>query len=1038
MQNKWPIRDDLLKFPHIHLIHTCAGSGKTEKLASRYIQFILSDRIISNNISNILAITFTENAAKDMKRRIITILKNLAVGESERTSRLNEYLSLDAGRLKQKAAEVVDYIIDNYSFFNVVTIDSFLLKIFNSSMRELGFTPVSELTFSYNDIIDDAFKSFIYSALKDIKLLNELDEVVDIINHTSNRFFINPLPEIVKRFKEFALKEDVYLRSIKLPDNSLSKKLLKLQSDILLTAKRLKSISGDAKMYKGVIDAIDKNDASMIANAVISTKGLSVFYQRTERTSDMELLENEIISRSIEYISLESCLYFYPYIKAYRSFFDYFNIYKRESEYVVLSNISREMDNYLNSADDRGSRIMDIYIKLSSFINHFLIDEFQDTSYPQWTMLRPLVEEAISKNGSGFFIGDIKQAIYMFRNADYEIIKEFIDKTNSDNRYINVSSLLNGIEDFSVDINYRSGKKILEYVNSFFGSNEFVSFCQDNNLNDFKDIYSVEHKSARLDDGYFKTVVIDLKNGDEEYDDDAVKKMVVDSVNELLKRHSYSSIAILTYKNDKAQEVVGWLNEENIPVASYSSMDIRKNYVISSLFSLLKFLDMPDDDFSFSSFIFSEVFLKRVGVIKRKDIDELIFNRVKDGMRRYPLYKLFREKYPEIWEEYFSELFNGTGYLSVYETVNLIYRRFQLYENFKDYSAFLFKFVDLVFNLQSSSKINSSRELIDYMEFNNIADDNEEFSIELASSLNAVNVMTFHKAKGLEFDAVINLFEKNIDSNTDTMYFAQMEDGIEVLKIKKDAASNIKNLGDVYMEKKRKDTISDINTVYVALTRARLELYNIVVKNSRSKKILELFENAEGGKKPDIKKEKKDEMPSYVEGILSDENKIIHPFIKRPDRESETEIRGRIYHRCLSLVDFVEDIRSMDEIIDLALREENVKANDSLRFEISKRLADILADPFMSGFFKTKDGRVIRNEVEIVLKDGNVLRPDRIVVDRDSVSIIDFKTGKKSSDYKEQLMKYIKAVSAIYPLKKTEGFIFYIDENSIERVNEKA
>ena len=96
-------KDSELKFPHFIVLKASAGSGKTHMLTKRFVQFILSERISRNSMRNILAITFSNNAAKEMRERILKWLKLLHFGDPELTEQMREAVSMDRGKLSEKA-----------------------------------------------------------------------------------------------------------------------------------------------------------------------------------------------------------------------------------------------------------------------------------------------------------------------------------------------------------------------------------------------------------------------------------------------------------------------------------------------------------------------------------------------------------------------------------------------------------------------------------------------------------------------------------------------------------------------------------------------------------------------------------------------------------------------------------------------------------------------------------------------------------------------------------------------------------------------
>ena len=138
-------KDTALSFPANIVVSASAGSGKTYTLTQRYVQFLLSDRIPNNGLRNILAMTFTNLAAKEMRQKALKYLKSLSLGREKELKEMSTLVSCESSVLKQRAGEMIDTILTHYSDFQVKTIDSFMVSVFKSSALDCGFTPDVEI-----------------------------------------------------------------------------------------------------------------------------------------------------------------------------------------------------------------------------------------------------------------------------------------------------------------------------------------------------------------------------------------------------------------------------------------------------------------------------------------------------------------------------------------------------------------------------------------------------------------------------------------------------------------------------------------------------------------------------------------------------------------------------------------------------------------------------------------------------------------------------------------------------------------------------
>ena len=999
------ITEKKLKFPSINVIHSSAGSGKTYQLVERYIDFILLGKK-NTDFSNIVAITFTENASKEMRERIILKLKSLANNNDK-----NDELS-------KKALSIIDEILDRYYYFNVRTIDSFVLSIFRSKAIDLNFKTDFEVVFNYNEVLNEAFARFLSKVEDDKKLYEEFESVVDFLNSTSRDFFLNPLPKIEEIFLYFLSNEDKYLLDIKpFEEKNISEKQ-KIEKKIIELVDKVITKTSGRGVYVDILKGYDSGSVYDIASTVVEKE--SVFI-RGNIPEGFEKISNEIIKLSYKWLIYEMIVFYQPYVEFYEKFRNFFDDYLKKSQKIVLSRTAKDV--YIDLLKNKS--VVDIYLKLSSFMKHFLIDEFQDTSLGQWSVIRPFVEEAISSDGSGFFIGDIKQAIYMFRNADYRIMFEFLNK-RSTNSYINTESI-GSIDVYDIKKNYRTDKKILEYVDSIFSSNIFKEYLKDYLPEKLSSLYQIKHIPDSKNDGYYKTILISKTDNFE----DEIKEKILEIIKDVIKRYPYSSVAVLTYKNEQVEKISSWISEI-APVASYSSLDVRKNLVVSSIISFLKFLD-SGNYFSFFEFINSDVFKKKYGVFY-KSILEIYFNLRDKKERKYIFEKELEKLYPQFYKELILQFKNDSLVLNVYELLIKIYRFFEVYKNFPEFSLFLLKFAEIIygFSIENYSLNKTIKMLND--------NDDESFSIELSPSVDSIKVMTFHKAKGLGFDVVINVFWEGKSGYDEGMHFVPAEN-LYVLKINKSHSkalekSDYKNILDGYESVKFDEAISKINLFYVAMTRAKKELYNIVYVKLKDS-ILKVFEDEniekEGGRKYEESISKKKDL--YLD-IDFAPLPVSYPFVKEPDTDDEIKIKGRVIHRALSMIKKSSDFKDISLLIKKSFLIEEVSYNDDIFNEVYKVISEVLKDKNFVSFFEG-DIKEVLNESEIISDDGKVFRPDRVVIREKSIDIVDFKSGGFDEKHLKQVKDYIKRFLEMYPEKEIYGYLYYVNEKKCIRVYEK-
>lgn len=174
-------KDSDILFPQVTVLKASAGSGKTYSLTERFVQFLLSDKIPKNHLRNILAITFSNNAAKEMKERILSWLKDIYFGDPDKIEDLSEILSLKKEHLPSKAGAAIDEILKNYTEFQVKTIDSFMTSIYKASAIDLGYSPDFEIVMAPENIMAYAFNRFLRRVREGTQEAEFLERLLDII-----------------------------------------------------------------------------------------------------------------------------------------------------------------------------------------------------------------------------------------------------------------------------------------------------------------------------------------------------------------------------------------------------------------------------------------------------------------------------------------------------------------------------------------------------------------------------------------------------------------------------------------------------------------------------------------------------------------------------------------------------------------------------------------------------------------------------------------------------------------------------------------
>lgn len=180
------------QFPHYIILKASAGSGKTTALTERFVYFLLSDDIPNNSLKNILAITFSNNASYEMKDRIIEWLKNLYCKEENSLNRLSELLRLSPEELSLKAGQILDEILNNYSDFQVKTIDSFMTSVFKASAIDFDYNPDFEILMNNQSLMQYSYDLFLKDIEENSIKADFFEKVIKIISLNSKTYLWSP------------------------------------------------------------------------------------------------------------------------------------------------------------------------------------------------------------------------------------------------------------------------------------------------------------------------------------------------------------------------------------------------------------------------------------------------------------------------------------------------------------------------------------------------------------------------------------------------------------------------------------------------------------------------------------------------------------------------------------------------------------------------------------------------------------------------------------------------------------------------------
>ncbi len=1000
-------------FPHVQLVQASAGSGKTYLLTKKIVQFLLSKDIKNNKINNIVAITFTKNSANDIKNKTLEWFKKIHLDmlDNKQKMQIINITGLDDNELIEQSSFCIDEILDNYNDL-FLTIDSFLTKILYASAIELELNPDFEVDVNLDSIIEYAFSEFLENMTT-----THLREVLNLLNEASRTINFHIVDSIKSDLSYLLDQESSHKSEFNYDEMILGNLKIELEDTIDAMIDLLERFRGCDIKNNTKNETIERLKTSLKERNfldIVSNK-LNFPYKDNDAKEHWDKCY-EKISQNLYQISTLKHL---PYIKLFKEFKKYIIKTYNTLGKTYLQDANKKLIKMLNEGF-----VPTIYYTIGSYIYHYLIDEFQDTSYIQWEILKPLIDESLSKGGSLFVVGDLKQAIYGFRKADFEVMNHLIENANT------IFPQSKHIEKKYIYTNYRSFEHIVNYSKMIFKQSLKDTLEE---INDPIGYLSFEQNSIdeHLNKGFVKTQVFSYENGE---GIDCIKGNLLQTIQDLINSgFKQEQIAILARTNEEINTISGWLLENNYTVLSQSASDIRQRKMINELFAFLKFLNNPSDNLSFATFILGDIFNC---LVERKKIMDFLLENVGAQM----LYRRFKEQFATLWELYFKDIFNTLNYVPLYELLLNIIRTFKIDQNFEQESHYLSFLLDRVIELEQIG-ISDASSFIDYLEK---AKPNQTkiFSCEFSNTQNGIQLLTIHKAKGLQFDVVINVLDANKNyalnpkkvqkPKNQFVFENEVNNRLDLLYITKKLKQDDNLLSDIYDKALLKDNIEDLNVLYVALTRAKMQMYNFIYYN-KTKDIKCRLEDTQIGSQQDLLTKQPSLSINKQQFVTFsvNYNKIINQSSSWTIKRLKDSKRGAIYHEILSHLRYEEDFNNIDFLI-----EKYAKFIDDV-YTMEQKILSILKHKELKKLFSHDN--IVFTEKTFIDKNGNIFRMDRVVIDpNQNIYVIDYKTGEFSQreieDYKLQVSNYMQVLKDIYQDKNVFGMLYNIDQGVVSIV----
>lgn len=1082
-----------------------AGSGKTYTLALKYIAMaVATDR--ASDFTNILAVTFTNMATAEMKDRILKQLDNLARGGTDKDflENLIKETQISKDVLVRRAKGVLAAIMHDYDHFRVETIDSFFQTLLTNLAHELklprGFKvdlddkavvsqSVDRMLLGVGNEANADLTSMIISVLErhidDDKGWNIAKELKRFAQ--SNLFrgeymaHDEEIEEVTSDSKYMGRLHHALRSYIRDFDEKLEDCIARIEPEVEAVA-GVKSKATNIRTYE---KNLRKHDFSEPAKIIVTMAG------NWDAVFNKDCKEKEALRGHAQRIS--DILKEMEYLReTYASSVYNCELTLKNLDRLSLSGaISREITRYTTEHETfllartpelfnrmvKGNDASFVFEKYGTTFKHIMIDEFQDTSRMQWNNFKTLLLENMAQGDESMLVGDIKQSIYRWRGGDWNILFDI-------KKEFDQADVLPKVE------NFRSLPVIVRFNNAFFvkastyidkrhwevpgdwicHETKLMPFLPEevDNSNIIQQIYKDVEQTPRCGEegtGYVRIVMNDKDTTAEETIEDLYEQAV-----NLHVEHGvpYGEMLILVRRNSETQTIIDYITEKDpaFPITSAEAFMLKSSLMVTTLINALKFLSDKTDTLAMALLreglhaIYDKIEDKELRNFYLDMIDGICTTLSDDAqratMQQMPLYEL-----------------------CLHLMMMMHYEEAEKLGELKQ-SAYIFNFLDALV-----SYINDhSSDIKDFISFWDDVLSERSIAVNVED---AVRVMTIHKAKGLEGHTVFIPFadfllensqhdkiiwcapQQNMTNDTNVNELVGRLPLVPVNDLKKMEESAYSTF---YENEHRQQRVDSLNTLYVAFTRAKCNLF---IWSKRPKiggrsafNLIDAFVNnlqpsdektttpgvvcygnivgAKGTKEAKDEQDTKEISVSIshndLSGVKFFQSSKALDFLADSEREIEGDTpelqhqrrtryfmnKGTLYHQVFSLIERKEDVPGVIE----KMRAEGLLATKKQADEILTFVTTALQQEKETA--KWFDGTYeLYNEHNILIRsDGHakMFRPDRVMVAADHAVVVDYKFGSEKEEYKDQVEMYANNLAKLLN-KPVKGYLWYVSKKVI-------
>jgi ATP-dependent helicase/nuclease subunit A len=1069
----------------IKILQASAGSGKTFSLTVHYLTLLFSGE---TKYREILAVTFTNKATEEMKTRILEVLQGLAMGDP--SGKINAYRelvlkahpNLNEVSLKENADIIYRKILHDYSRFSVSTIDGFVQKVIRGFAFELGLDSGYALEMNYDKVKNELAERLDKALDHQPQLLQWIiDLALERINNNTNwnyrRELLDLTSEIFKeRYQPFeqaidALAEVIDLDELFKDYQKATRESIKQFEETLLVLANdgwelFNALDVDPNLLKGKsrsplfnLKRVSEGDFSKISILAKLIDDPEQWFQKglshelyDELNPTLKKLQEAYENGLADYVLAQGFNKNLYYLRLMQEMAGLLKTYRDESKNLLIS----DAQNLLKGiTDDAGDNPSFIWEKMGGRYKNFLFDEFQDTSSNQWGSFKSLLSNAIASPSMNqvdhLIVGDTKQSIYRWRNGDWNILHQ----------QARMELGAHNVLDDSLEENYRSSENIINFNNRLFKELPELLQQQINNTiagqeaqQDLPEWWAEQGFDRVITDVYSgsaqKLTPKSLKGGTlkfevikndaagnavnkNNYSTEAIGRMLAE-IKMLLEEKQYQlrDICVLVRKNGEAVATVKALLENGIPVISGEALLLANNTAVKLLLNTLNVLaGLPNN-----TALYKANCISLYARLQGRQIETSNYF----GLNFKALNQLASVLPPDLcmnWQTWMQQ--------PLPELIEKIMQAYGL-DRQKAQLPYLFAFRDLCGNFARQGE-KGITEFLRYWK-----EEGERKTLPSSENADAVQVVTIHKAKGLAFKAVLLPFcTWDINGKPNSIFWVPSKGTpyhhLQSIPLKYNKDLGNSSVAKPYFEELLFNNMDALNMLYVATTRSKEYLYISTM-----------------GKKADSITNIGDLLVKVLEVDLSSEGSyVLDEVVNTPQDKESTKPTIKLEHYPtsdrLSQV-FDADLKRHD--FDLLTGNTAGRTGSILHDVLAHankpdELEGVLGSMLAAGVFKAEELDNLRVQANAVLKNpelqlllanstqrlteqtiidsqGKSYRPDKVLINENGLTIIDYKFTMEQSDKHIEQVTHYRDLLLEMGYENVQTYLFYAVTGKLKEV----